>query len=126
MMKMTEPNVVNVIEPEGEISDEMDYLVNMKVMEQIGAGFTACQPSLVEIERDGETTQAIKMGLDHTFVDSDSGQVMGYGIVGHIFMTPDLDDFEIYYITPKEILDEKVEYIMENDIEPEPRPRGKY
>lgn len=125
-MVMSEPNIVEVIESEGEISDELDYIVNMKLMEKVGAGFTACQPSLVEIEQNGEKTQAIKMGLDHTYVDSETGQVMGYGLVGHIFISPDPENFEMYYITPNEILDEKVEYIIENGIEPEPRPRGKY
>jgi hypothetical protein len=118
-----EPKVVNIVEAQGEVSDEIDYLVNMKLLEMRGGGFTACQPSLVELENG---VRAIRMGIDHTFIDSETGQVMGYGIIGYVYVAIDSPNYDILYITPQEELDEKVKYILENDVEPQPRPRGKY
>ncbi|MHA1819217.1 MAG: hypothetical protein ACTSU2_04780 [Promethearchaeota archaeon] len=122
-----EPKILKVIEENGEIDDVLDYIVNNRLLKERGMGFTACQPQLVEIDLNGKPTKAIKMGIDHTYVDED-GQVMGYGIIGHIYLSlsEDPNNVEFYYITPKEELEEKIKYIMENDIEPTPRPSSKY
>lgn len=123
-----EPNITKIIEPDGEVSDEIDYLANSRLAAERGFGFTACQPSLVEIEIEGKSIQAIKMGIDHTYVDSKTGQVMGYGIIGHIYVSMDSDpqNFRVFYITPKEELEEKIQYIFENNVEATPRPNDKY
>ncbi|MBN2154581.1 MAG: hypothetical protein JW776_00870 [Candidatus Lokiarchaeota archaeon] len=119
-----EPKIFKVLEEAGELSDELDYMVNNRLMAERGMGYTACTPSLVEIEHNGKRVEAIKMGIDHTFVDSDSGQVMGYGIVGYLFFQT--DPFEIIFITPKEQLEEKINYILESGMEASERPKGKY
>ena len=123
---MLEPNIIRVIEPKGEVSDLIDYIANNLVMKEVGFGYTACQPSLCEIKFNDKSVNSIKFGLDHTFVDSEG--VKGYGIVGNLFIsTPeDPNKTELYYITPKSELDEKIQYIHENSIEPQPRPKGKY
>ena len=62
-----EPNVIKVIQSTGEVDDYKDYVVNKSLMSERGMGFTACQPSLVEIEINNETgkpVKAIKMGID--------------------------------------------------------------
>ena len=123
-MSEQEPKILNVVEEAGELSDELDYMVNNSLMAEIGMGYTACSPSLVDIELGGKSTQVIKMGIDHTYVDSDSGQVMGYGIVGYLFFCA--DPFEVVYITPKNQLEEKVTYILESGMEASERPKGKY
>ncbi|MHA1732134.1 MAG: hypothetical protein ACTSU5_09325 [Promethearchaeota archaeon] len=115
-----EPTVVKVVAAEGEISDEMDYSLANFLAHHVGFGFTPCQPQLVELEGG---TLAIKVSLDHTFVNKDN-QLMGYGIVGTLYI--DAKTQEVLYVTPKEVLEDKVRIIMENDIEPQPRPRGKY
>jgi len=123
-MSEHEPKILNIIEESGELSDELDYMVNNRLMAERGMGYTACTPSLVEIELGRNTIQVIRMGIDHTYVDSDSGQVMGYGIVGYLFFKT--DPFEIIYITPKEQLEEKVTYILESGLEASERPKEKY
>ncbi len=112
------------MEKSGELSDELDYLVNNHLMAERGMGYTACNPMLVEIEFGGKVIQAVKMGIDHTYVDSDSGNVFGYGLVGYLFFRP--EPFEIVYITPKKHLEEKVEFILESGMEASERPKGKY
>ena len=125
---MSEPNVVRVIEPSGEVDDMIDYIVNNRLAQERGMGYTACQPSLVEITVNGQNVQSIKFGIDNTYVDSETGNVMGYGIVGYVYasVAEDPSQTEIYFITPKDVLEEKIKYIMDNDIDPEVRPRGKY
>jgi hypothetical protein len=63
------------------------------------------------------------MGIDSTFVD-DQGKVMGYGIVGYLFLNA--QPFQILYITPKDDLEAKVKYILESGMEASERPKGKY
>ena len=128
MDNMNEPEIISVIESEGEVDDSVDYFVNNLVMRERGMGFTACSPSLVEIKTDeSEKEKVIKFGLDHTYVD-DKGQVMGYGIVGYMYVSiaDEPQNMKVFYLTPKEILEEKINYIHENNIEATPRPRGKY
>jgi len=118
-----EPKIVKILQEHGEVSDEIDYFINMKLIELYGGGFTACQPSLVELEGG---LQAIKMGIDYTYIDAKSSEVMGYGIIGSIYLNVENELPKIIYITPKEELDEKIKYIIENGIEAQPRPKGKY
>ena len=127
---MPEPNIIRVIEPKGEVSDLVDYIANKFVMKEVGFGYTACQPSLCEIKLNDRNVNSIKFGLDHTYVDSE-GQVKGYGIIGNLFISTseDVEDHnktELYFITPKSELEEKIQYIHENNIQAQPRPKGKY
>ena len=124
---MAEPNVIKVIEKKGVVSDLLDYVANNIVMREVGFGYTACQASLCEINLNDKNVKSIKFGLDHTFVD-DSGQVKGYGIIGNLFISTseDPNSAKLYYITPKAELDKKIQYIHENNIEAQPRPKGKY
>jgi hypothetical protein len=119
-----EPTVLRIIEKSGELSDEIDYMVNKSLMQSRGMGYTACNPSLIEIDLGGNPTQVIKMGIDHTYVDSETGQVMGYGIVGHLYFKA--EPFEMVYITPAEALEAKVKYILESEMDASVRPKGKY
>ena len=126
---MAEPNIIRVIEPKGEVSDLIDYIANNLVIKEVGFGYTACQPSLCEIKLNDRNVNSIKFGLDHTYVDSDG--VKGYGIVGKLFISmpedpEDPNKTELYYITPKSELEEKIQYIHENNIQAQPRPKGKY
>ena len=123
-MSMQEPKILKVLEESGELSDELDYMVNNRLMAERGMGYTACSPSLVEIEHAGSPKQVIKMGIDHTFVESETSQVMGYGIVGYLFFQ--VEPFEIFYITPTEDLELKVTYILESGMDASIRPKGKY
>jgi hypothetical protein len=123
-MSTQEPKILKVLEESGELSDELDYMVNSRLMADRGMGYTACSPSLVEIEHAGKTAQVIKMGIDHTYVSTETGDVMGYGIVGHLFFQA--EPFEIVYVTPQEELESKVKYILESGMEASPRPKGKY
>ena len=122
-MSKQEPKVLRVVEESGELSDELDYMVNKSLMQDRGMGYTACSPSLVEIDFGG-TQQVIKMGIDHTFVDSDTGNVMGYGIVGYLFFKA--EPFEVLFITPQDVMENKVKYILESGMEASVRPKGKY
>lgn len=120
-----EPEVVEVLAESGEISDELDYYVSKYIMQARGFGLTPCQPKLVRLSN-GKS--AIQLGLDHTFLDSETNQMMGYGIVGYVFVnyeTANTENPEIIYITPKDDIDLNIEQITA-DVEPQPRPRGKY
>ncbi|MFW9824703.1 MAG: hypothetical protein ACFFE4_17300 [Candidatus Thorarchaeota archaeon] len=117
---MQDPTVIKVIQKYGEINDELDLALMNYLVQNRGPGFTACQPSLVELE--GEK-KAIKMNIDHTFVDKDN-QLMGLGIVGKIYI--DLDTLKVIYCTPIEDLETNIEVLKSAGIQPEPRPHGKY
>ena len=119
-----QPKIIKVIEESGELSDELDYMVNNRLMAERGMGYTACSPSLVEIDHGGNPTQVIKMGIDHTFVDSETTNVMGYGIVGYLYFQA--EPFKVLYITPQADLEAKVKYILESGMEASVRPKGKY
>ncbi len=123
-MSEKEPKILKIVEESGELSDELDYMVNNSLMQARGMGYTACNPSLVEIDLAGNPTQVIKMGIDHTYVDSETGNVMGYGVVGYLYFNA--DPFKILYITPQEQLENKVKYILESGMEAGVRPKGKY
>jgi hypothetical protein len=115
-----EPVVTKVIEEQGEISDEIDYALASFVANNIGFGYTPCQPALVELNNG---KQVIRMGLDHTFV-GEKNKLMGYGIVGYLFIDPETMD--VLYCTPVEELEKNVETITNSGVAPQPRPRGKY
>ncbi|TFG19988.1 MAG: hypothetical protein EU529_15530 [Promethearchaeota archaeon] len=117
---MSAPNVVKVIQKEGAISDEIDYAIMSYLMKKRGGGFTACQPSLVELEGG---KQAIKMGIDSTFIGKNN-QLMGLGIVGLMFI--DLETLNVIYCTPLEELEANIKKLEESGIEPQHRPKGKY
>ncbi len=133
-LEKEKPVVNKVLEPSGEVSDEVDYAVNRYLMSERGYGLTACQPSLVEIE-DG--SKAIRFKLDSTFVDSDTDEVKGYGnlntkegFVGEMFISynPENEDMHMMYITPMEEIEKKREEILDNPEKypPKVRPKGKY
>ena len=117
---MSEPKITKVINDSGEISDELDYALSKFLLSERGAGFTACQPKLVELEGG---TQAIKMGIDHTFFGKD-GNIYGLGIVGYIYIAT--TDFSVLYCSPLEELEENIEVFRESGIKPQARPKGKY
>ncbi|MEJ2251463.1 MAG: hypothetical protein P8Y70_12685 [Candidatus Lokiarchaeota archaeon] len=114
------PEVKEVIEEEGEISDELDFALMNYLLKNRGTGFTACQPKLVELETGKEV---IKMGIDNTFINKDN-QLMGLGIIGTIFVDP--DTLDVLYATPKEELSENIEKLRNAGVEPQQRPKGKY
>lgn len=122
-MSEQEPKILFVVEESGELSDELDYMVNNRLMAERGMGYTACSPSLVEVDLKGIQTQVIRMGIDSTF-RSDNGQVMGYGIVGYLYFI--VEPFEVIYITPKDQLEEIVKYIIESGRDAFERSKGKY
>lgn len=117
---MSAPNVVKVIQKEGAISDEVDYAIMNYLMKRRGGGFTACQPSLVELEGG---KQAIKMGIDSTHIDKNN-QLMGLGIVGLMFI--DFETLNVIYCTPLEELEANIKKLEDAGIEPQHRPKGKY
>ena len=117
---MMNPSVVKILEERGEINDELDYALMNYLLKNRGLGYTACQPQLVEIEGG---KQAIKMNLDHTFIDKNN-QLMGLGIVGNIFI--DIDSLKVIFCTPLEELEKNIEKLKAAGIKPEARPRGKY
>jgi len=117
---MSAPIVVKILQEQGEINDELDYALMNYLIQNRGPGYTACQPSLVEL--DGGRL-AIKMNIDHTFIDNDN-QLMGLGIVGQIYI--DHKTLKVIYCTPRKFLEENIEKLKSAGIEPEPRPKGKY
>jgi hypothetical protein len=117
---MQDPSVVRIIQEKGEINDELDFALMNYLIQNRGPGFTACQPSLVELEGG---KQAIKMNIDHTFVNKEN-QLMGLGIVGKMFIDP--DTLNVIYCTPLEDLVNNINVLKSAEIEPQPRPRGKY
>lgn len=117
---MSAPNVVKVIQEQGSISDEVDFALMSYLLKNRGVGYTACQPSLVELE-DGK--QAIKMGIDSTHIDKNN-QLMGLGIIGTLFI--DFETLKIIYVTPLDELDANVQKLNDAGLDPQPRPKGKY
>ncbi|MCK4686721.1 MAG: hypothetical protein KAT66_01180 [Candidatus Lokiarchaeota archaeon] len=117
---MSAPNVVKVLQEQGEINDELDYAIMTYILRNRGTGYTACQPQLVELEGN---KQAIKMDIDQTFIDKEN-QLMGLGIVGNIFI--DVGSLQVIYCTPNEELENNAEKLKNAGIQPQPRPKGKY
>lgn len=117
---MQDPSVIKILQKQGEINDELDYALMNYLIQNRGPGYTACQPSLVELE-DGK--KAIKVNIDHTFIDKDN-QLKGLGIVGNLYV--DSETLKILYCTPPEELESNINKLKEAGIEPQPRPKGKY
>ena len=117
---MSAPNIVKVVQEQGAISDEVDYALMTYLMQKRGGGYTACQPSLVELEGG---KQAIKMGIDSTFIDKNNN-LMGLGIVGTLFI--DSQTLSVIYCTPLEELESNIQKLKDAGITPQPRPKGKY
>ncbi len=117
---MMNPSVIKILEERGEINDELDYALMNYLLKNRGAGYTACQPQLVEIE-DGK--KAIKMNIDHTFIDKNN-KLMGLGIVGYIYI--EVDSLQVIYCTPAEELEENIGKLKAAGISRQSRPRGKY
>lgn len=117
---MSAPNVVKVLQEQGEINDELDYAIMTYLLRNRGTGYTACQPQLVELEGNKQT---IKMDIDHTFINKEN-QLMGLGIVGNIFI--DVGSLQVIYCTPNEELENNAEKLKNAGIQPQPRPKGKY
>jgi hypothetical protein len=117
---MEDPAIIKILQENGEINDELDYALMNYLIQNRGPGYTACQPSLIELE-DGK--KAIKMSLDHTFVNKDN-QLMGLGIVGKIYI--DHDTLQVIFCTPSEELEKNIKKLHDAGIEPQSRPKGKY
>ncbi len=117
---MSAPNTIKVIEEKGEINDELDYALMNYLLTNMGPGYTACQPSLVELEGG---SQAIKMGIDNTFIGRNNA-LMGLGIVGNLYI--DVTSYKVIYCTPKEELEQNIVKLKNSGIAPQSRPRGKY
>lgn len=120
MSQQSTPKIIKVLEENGEIPDELDYALMNYLLQNHGPGYTACQPKLVELEN---TKKAIKMAIDHTFVDKDN-RIMGLGIVGTLII--DYDTLEVIYCTPTNDLENNIEKLRHAGIEPQLRPKGKY
>lgn len=114
------PSVVNILQEDGAINDELDYALMTYLLKNRGTGYTACQPSLVELEGG---KKAIKMNIDNTLIDKNN-QLMGIGIVGTLFI--DSETLQVIYCTSKEDLNNNIEKLISAGYKPQPRPRGKY
>ena len=117
---MSPPKVIKILQEQGEINDELDYALMNYLLKNRGTGYTACQPSLVELDKG---IKAIKVDIDSTFIGKDN-KSMGLGIVGNLYI--DYDTLKIIYCTPKEELDVNIQKLKNAGIAPQPRPRGKY
>ena len=47
---MQDPSIIKILQKQGEINDELDYAIMNYLLQNRGPGYTACQPSLVELE----------------------------------------------------------------------------
>ena len=113
------PNVIKVLQEQGEINDELDFALMNYLITNRGPGYTACQPKLVELNN---SKQAIKMNIDNTFIGK--GGVMGLGIIGTLFI--DVESLQVIYCTSSEELTKNVEKLKSAGIQPQARPKGKY
>ncbi len=116
------PNVIKVLQEQGEINDELDFALMNYLIANRGTGYTACQPQLVELEND---KQAIKMNIDNTFIDKDN-KLMGLGIVGTLFIDVESPELEVIYCSSSEELTKNIEKLKNAEIQPQARPKGKY
>ena len=120
MSSPEKPKIVKVLQEKGEINDELDYALMNYLIQNRGAGYTACQPQLVELENN---IKAIKVNIDNTFVNN-TNQLMGLGIVGTLFV--DYNSLSVISCTPKAELEQNIEKLKNAGITPQPRPKGKY
>jgi len=116
------PNVIKILQEQGEINDELDFALMNYLITNRGTGFTACQPQLVELEKG---KQAIKMNIDNTFIDKDNN-LMGLGIVGTLFVDIESPKLNVIYCSSSEELDKNIEKLKNAGIQPQARPKGKY
>jgi hypothetical protein len=107
------PKVAKVLHEHGKVADEIDWNIAKFMINERGPGYTACIPSLVELD-DG--TQAIKFMIDFTAVEEDG--IYGYGVVGELFS--DVQG-NILWSTPQEIMDQKRDELVAT-VQPEKRP----
>ncbi len=117
---MSAPKIVKTISEVGEITDELDYALMTYLMKNRGAGYTPCQPQLVELDNG---KHAIRMNLDNTFIGKNN-QLMGLGIVGKLLI--DEQTLGVIYCTPLEEMQANMEKLKKAGYEPQERPRGKY
>jgi len=117
---MQDPAIIKIIQEQGEINDELDFALMNYLLQNRGPGYTACQPSLVELEGG---KKAIKMNIDNTLIDKNN-QLMGLGIVGTLFI--DSETLQVIHCTSKEDLENNIEKLKSAGYKPQPRPRGKY
>ena len=103
---MSLPLITKTLQEKGSISDELDYALMNYLLKNRGTGYTACQPSLVELEGG---KKAIKMGIDNTFIGKNN-QLMGLGIVGTLII--DYDSLRVIYCTPKQELESNIEKLV--------------
>ncbi len=120
MSSSNAPIVKKILQEKGEINDELDFALMNYLITNRGTGFTACQPQLVELD---SGKRAIKMNIDHTFIDNDN-QLMGLGIIGTLFI--DFDTLKVTFCSAPEDLENNIEKLKNAGIKPQPRPRGKY
>ena len=114
------PNVIKVLQEQGEINDELDFALMNYLITNRGPGYTACQPQLVELDN---SKQAIKMNIDNTFIDKDNN-LMGLGIVGTLFI--DAESLQVMYCSTSEEIAKNIEKLRNAGIQPQARPKGKY
>lgn len=114
------PNVIKVLQEQGEIKDELDFALMNYLLTNRGMGYTACQPQLVVLE-DGK--KAIKMNIDNTFINKDN-KLMGLGIVGTLFI--DVESLQVMHCSSSEELAKNIEKLKNAGIQPQIRPKGKY
>ena len=122
MSSSNPPIVIKILQETGEISDEVDYALMNYLIKKRGTGYTACQPQLVELEN---SKQAIKMNIDHTFIDKDN-KLMGLGIVGTLFVDVESPELDIIYCSSSEELNKNIVKLKNAGIQPQTRPKGKY
>ncbi len=96
------PNVIKILQEQGEINDELDFALMNYLMTTRGTGYTACQPQLVELKNN---KQAIKMNIDNTLIGKDN-KLMGLGIVGTLFI--DVESLQVIYCTSSEELTKNI------------------
>ncbi|HUX98588.1 MAG TPA: hypothetical protein VMV49_03485 [Candidatus Deferrimicrobium sp.] len=110
---MNPPKVAKVLHEHGIVADEIDWNIAKLLMNERGTGYTACSPSLVELEGG---IQAIKFMIDFTAVEEDG--VYGYGVVGEL-----LSDTQgnIIWCSPQEIMDQKRDELVAT-VQPQKRP----
>ena len=114
------PNVVKVLQEQGEINDELDFALMNYLITNRGPGYTWNYIYIVELEN---SKRAPPMHVDNTFIDPDN-KLMGMGIVGTLFI--DVDSLQVMYCSSSEELVKNIEKLKNSGIQPQARPKGKY